>query len=101
MNFERKLLVSKGIFKCVKSLINLARPEGLEPPTTWFEATYSFAEFTAELCGFLETSVQLKSEIQGDKPQQPQHTASLNWTTVGLLLLAVACSAFALWLVSF
>ena len=27
--------------KWAKSLINMARPDGLEPPTTWFEARYS------------------------------------------------------------
>ena len=47
----------------------MARPDGFEPPTTWFEATYSFAEFTAELCGFLEIKFLMKTEIQGDKPQ--------------------------------
>ena len=47
----------------------MARPERFELPTTWFEATYSFAEFTAELCGFFEMTLLLKTEIQGDKPQ--------------------------------
>ena len=47
----------------------MARPDGFEPPTTWFEATYSFAEFIAELCVFLEICFRLKSEIYGDKSQ--------------------------------
>ena len=51
----------------------MARPEGLEPPTTWFEEKYSTvvvfplsATFIADYC---TTFVRLKSEIQGDKPQ--------------------------------
>ena len=57
-------ILRKGA-KCLKIM---ARPERFELPTTWFEATYSFAEFTAELCAFLENSFQLKTEIEGDKP---------------------------------
>ena len=55
--------------KRAKCLIRLAHPEELEPPTTWFEDTYSFAEFTAELCGFLEIKFLGNSEIRRDKPQ--------------------------------
>jgi len=47
----------------------MARPERFELQTTWFEATYSFGKFTAELCGFLEIKFLMKTEIQGDKPQ--------------------------------
>jgi len=46
-----------------------SRPEAFEPPTTWFEATYSFDEFTAEPCGFLKIKFLGNSEIQRDKPQ--------------------------------
>ena len=35
------LLEDSVLRKCLKCLINLARPEGFEPPTTWFEARYS------------------------------------------------------------
>ena len=49
-------ILRKGA-KCLKIM---ARPERFELPTTWFEATYSFAEFSAERCAFLEICFQLE-----------------------------------------
>ena len=48
VRFERELLVSKGTFKFRKrhkSLINMAHPEGFEPPATWLEARYPTVVF--------------------------------------------------------
>ena len=39
-----------------------SRPPGSKPDTLSLS-------FTTELCGFLQTSVQLKSDMQEDKPQ--------------------------------
>ena len=39
--------------KWAKSLITLARPEGLESPTTWFEASGSHPPFSASVCYLL------------------------------------------------
>jgi len=38
--------------KRAKLLLNMARPDGLEPPTTWFEARYPYAidQFLFDTC---------------------------------------------------
>ena len=46
----------------------MARQDGFELPTTWFEASYLFTQFSAQPCGFLEIKFLGNSEIQGDNP---------------------------------
>ena len=46
---EDCLLENSNLWKRLKRLITLARPERFELPTTWFEARYSNAHFNLQI----------------------------------------------------
>ena len=69
----------------------MARPDGLEPPTTWFEARYSFLQFSAQPCRLLYIGVPTDFGVMGSETPVTATYGQLLWedngtTFVGLFL---------------
>ena len=54
-----------GLGILVQALDQLARPDELEPPTTWFEARYSFPPFSTPFGRLLYIGVPIETGDMG------------------------------------
>ena len=69
----------------------MVRPDGLEPPTTWFEASGSFRPFSAQPCGLFYIQPPTDFGVMGGETPVTATYGQLLWedngtTFVGLFL---------------